>query len=53
MTCAHCAAVDNLFDERVARRELRRLERRGPSASTRRLLEAVRGSGAPGAVSLA
>ena len=45
MPCPHCVSADKLFDPRVARRELSRLHRRGPSASTRKLIAALpRGS---------
>ncbi|MFT5680917.1 MAG: 2-polyprenyl-3-methyl-5-hydroxy-6-metoxy-1,4-benzoquinol methylase [Myxococcota bacterium] len=45
MPCPHCISADKLFDPRVARRELAKLHRRGPSASTRKLIDALpRGS---------
>ncbi len=45
MPCPHCVSADKLFDPRIARRELARLRRRGPSASTRKLIDALpRGS---------
>jgi 2-polyprenyl-3-methyl-5-hydroxy-6-metoxy-1,4-benzoquinol methylase len=45
MPCPHCVSADKLLDPRVARRELSRLHRRGPSASTRKLIAALpRGS---------
>ena len=40
-----CRAVDEVFGERTARRDLERYRRRGPSKPTRRLLEAVRSEG--------
>lgn len=42
MTYCHCQATDEEFDQRTARRDLRRFERRGPDATTRRILAAVR-----------
>lgn len=41
MSCAQCQGIVQEFDGRVARRELRRLRRRGPSATTGRLLDAL------------
>lgn len=49
MSCAQCKGIAQEFDDRVARRELRRYRRRGPSATTRRLLGALRGAGIEGA----
>src|SRR2546429_8206550 len=43
MTCCagHCAAA-GFFDSRIADRDLRRYQRRGPDASTRKLLPELR-----------
>ncbi len=41
MTYCHCQASDQQFDARIARRDLRRFERRGPDATTRQMLAAV------------
>lgn len=41
MACPQCIGVERQFDESVARRELRRYRRRGPSRSTRLLLEGL------------
>ena len=41
MTCPHCVSASELFGHRQARRELRRLQKRGPSGSSRRLLEVL------------
>jgi SAM-dependent methyltransferase len=41
VTCPHCQAADRLFDDKVARRELRRYLRKGPRKPTRLLLDAV------------
>jgi magnesium-protoporphyrin O-methyltransferase len=41
----HCQAATTLFDAAVATRDLDRYRRRGPSPSTRRLLDAVRETG--------
>src|SRR5919202_1825939 len=48
MSCnEHCCGLTTLFDARLARRDLDSYRRRGPSASTRRLLAAVRDAGRP------
>lgn len=46
MTCRHCVDAADLFGARIARRELARFRRRGPSRSTSVLLEALREEGA-------
>lgn len=48
MTCRHCVEAGALFGSSLARRELRRYRRRGPSSSTRLLLEGLRTEGAMG-----
>lgn len=45
MSCGRCYGQDAMFDARVARADLRRLRRRGPSRSTRRLVDALRAEG--------
>ena len=40
--CGNCAGVSEFFDDRVARRDLRRYRRRGALRTTRLLLDAVR-----------
>ncbi|MFQ5538503.1 MAG: class I SAM-dependent methyltransferase [Gemmatimonadota bacterium] len=52
MACGQCQGIEQFFDDRTAARELRRLRRRGPSASTRILLDALRNEGAEGATFL-
>ena len=42
MTYCHCQASDEQFNARIARRDLRRFDRRGPDATTRQMLAAVR-----------
>jgi len=49
MSCAQCKGIAQEFDDRVARRELRRYRRRGPAATTRRLLAELRRVGVSGA----
>jgi magnesium-protoporphyrin O-methyltransferase len=41
VTCAHCLGARDVFDRRTARRDLKRLRRRGPARATRRLLDAL------------
>jgi magnesium-protoporphyrin O-methyltransferase len=41
MTCAHCRDLPELFDKKMAARELKRYRRRGPSKTTRMLLDAL------------
>jgi len=41
MSYCHCRATNQQFNERSARRDLRRFERRGPDASTRQLIAAI------------
>jgi hypothetical protein len=38
VTCSQCRGIELLFDDRTARRELKRYRRRGASRSTRKLL---------------
>lgn len=47
MTYCHCQATGQQFSARAARRDLRRLERRGPDASTRLLLAAIQAYALP------
>ncbi len=39
--CGHCRDAEDFFNERTAKKELRRYLRRGPDKSTRLLLEAI------------
>lgn len=48
MSCAQCKGIVQEFDHRLARRELRRYRRRGPTGTTRRLLTALRDAGIRG-----
>jgi predicted TPR repeat methyltransferase len=47
-----CCGCQDVFDDRTARRDLRRYRRRGPSKSTRMLLEALAREGVAGATVL-
>jgi magnesium-protoporphyrin O-methyltransferase len=49
MTCAHCRDLTGVFDAKVAAWELARYRRRGPSKTTRILLDALAGQGVRGA----
>jgi magnesium-protoporphyrin O-methyltransferase len=42
MACCQCRGIENEFDSRLAQRELRRYRRRGPTRSTRLLLDAIK-----------
>jgi magnesium-protoporphyrin O-methyltransferase len=42
MSCQQCAGIEEQFDPGEARKKLRRLRRRGPDATTRLLIEALR-----------
>jgi magnesium-protoporphyrin O-methyltransferase len=46
VTCAQCVGIERLFDDSVARRQLKRYRRRGPDKMTRVLLEALISEGA-------
>lgn len=48
MTCSQCRGIELLFDDRTARRELARYRRRGPSRSTRRLVDLLHEQGVRG-----
>lgn len=49
MTCSQCCGIERQFDDRVARRQLRRYRRKGPEKTTRLLLDALYGTGVDGA----
>jgi magnesium-protoporphyrin O-methyltransferase len=49
MTCAQCCGIERFFDDRVARRELRRYRRKGASKTTAMLVRALARQGADGA----
>jgi magnesium-protoporphyrin O-methyltransferase len=40
--CSQCDAIEQQFDDREARRQVRRLRRRGPARTTRLLIDAIR-----------
>ena len=41
MTCAQCRGIEDMFGDRMARRQLRQYRRKGPAKATRLLLEAI------------
>lgn len=49
LTCPQCVGIEKLFNERTARRELKRYRKKGPIKSTRILLELLRTSDVKGA----
>ena len=52
MGCRQCRGIEDLFDERVAERDLRRYRHKGPSRTTRILLGALTAEGVEGATLL-
>lgn len=52
MTCAQCVGIERQFDDAVARRQLKRYRKRGPSKMTRALLDALVAEGAAGSTFL-
>ena len=48
MTCRHCQGVARMFDEKMARRQLRHYRRKGAGRGTRQLVDAVAGEGVEG-----
>lgn len=52
MTCAHCCDAERLFNDRRAKRELRKYRRKGPDKSTRLLLDGLLGSETAGSTLL-
>lgn len=48
MTCSQCRGIELQFDDGTARRELRRYRRRGPTGTTRRLLDMMSDMGIGG-----
>ena len=41
MTCAQCRGIEDMFGDRMARRQLRQYRRKGPAKATRLLLDAI------------
>jgi len=49
MTCSRCQGIEDQFDARTARRQLRRYRKKGPAKTTRMLLDALAEAGVRGA----
>ena len=49
MTCPRCVGIEQQFDDRVARRQLRRYRAKGPARTTRMLVDALVRTGVGGA----
>ena len=48
MTCCQCQGIEQMFDDKMARRQLRHYRRKGPAKATGRLLEAISAGGIGG-----
>lgn len=48
MNCCQCQGIETFFDEKVARRELKRYRKKGPSKTTRLLIDALKAEGLNG-----
>ena len=48
MSCAQCRGIEDMFGDRMARRQLRHYRRKGPGRATRRLLDAISDNGVAG-----
>ena len=48
MSCCQCKGIENIFDKKAAKRELKRYLKKGPSKTTRMLLDAIKKKGVPG-----
>ena len=46
--CAQCRGIEDVFGHRMAQRQLRQYRRKGPGATTRRLIDAVASGGTRG-----
>lgn len=52
MSCAHCSGLREQFDDKTAKRDLKRYDRKGPTGTTRVLLDELEKAGARGATLL-
>ena len=52
MSCCQCQGIEALFDERTARKDLKRYRSKGPLRTTRILLDALKAKGVAGATLL-
>jgi len=48
VSCSHCCGAEKVFDSGLARRDLKRYRDRGPSDTTRLLIEALKAAGVEG-----
>ncbi len=48
MNCCQCQGIESLFDQKMAMRELKDYRKKGPSKTTRMLLDALKGAGVEG-----
>ena len=48
MSCCQCKGIENIFDKKAAKRELKRYLKKGPSKTTRMLLDAIKMKGVLG-----
>ena len=48
MSCCQCQGIENMFDKKAVQRQLKRYRKKGPSKTTRMLLDAIRKKGVQG-----
>jgi magnesium-protoporphyrin O-methyltransferase len=48
MSCCQCKGIENIFDKKAAKRELKRYLKKGPSKTTSMLLDAIHEKGVQG-----
>ena len=48
MGCCQCQGIENMFDKKAAKRELKRYLKKGPSKTTSMLLDAIHDKGVQG-----
>lgn len=48
MTCSQCKGIEEVFDQKEAARELKKYRKKGPSKTTRMLIEAIEEHGVEG-----
>ena len=48
MGCCQCQGIENMFDKKTAKRELKRYLKKGPSKTTAMLLDAIHKEGVQG-----
>ena len=42
MSCSHCCGANQLFDQKIAKRDLKRYLKKGPKKATRLLTDALK-----------